>query len=266
MEKRIRENSEYRQILNSVGPVDPYMNHDRNLSLRHPATGLWFIESDEFAKWLAMPNSRLWLYGIPGAGKTTLFSSIVQESLSRRHHSVTVASFYCDYNDIATQDPSKILGSLVKQIAKQSEQSFKKLQEFHQKYDLENKSSITYDPNGLRDLIIAMSADYDNLLVMIDGLDECGQNTRKVVELLASLHTNGDEGKINTLVLSRDELEIRDILGGYSQVSIAATSGDLKSYVRAEIESRTRDKILRIRDPSLKENIIEHLAEGADGM
>jgi hypothetical protein len=62
------------------------------------------------------------------------------------------------------------------------------------------------------------------------------------------------------------ETDIEIHLQEYEKISIAATSSDLKLYVAAEIESRSRKKALRTRDPGLKEEIMERLILGAEGM
>lgn len=87
-----------------------------------------------------------------------------------------------------------------------------------------------------------------------------------VTRLISGLNHNSASSNIKTLFLSRDELEIREALEGYDQVSIAARSSDLRLFVAAEIEIRTRNKDLRIKDESLKQEIMERLVQGADGM
>jgi predicted LPLAT superfamily acyltransferase len=85
------------------------------------------------------------------------------------------------------------------------------------------------------------------------------------VELLASLST-GNQTKIKTLFTSRLETDIEVHLGSYEKVSIAATSSDLRLYVASEIENRTRKKVLRMRNPELKKEIMDRLIDGAQGM
>jgi hypothetical protein len=101
-------------------------------------------------------------------------------------------------------------------------------------------------------------------MIIIDALDECGNDRSKVVELLASLNT--DNFNIKTLFTSRLETDIELYLESYEKISIAATSSDLKLYVASEIESRSRKKLLRTRDPDLKKEIMDRLVEGAEGM
>lgn len=263
---RIAIDKHCQKVLDSFGPCDPDKNHRMSLKLRHPGTGVWLTESDNFKRWISTPDSKLWLQGIPGAGKTVLASSVIQEAFSASGPGVAVAFFYCDYKDAATQDPSNILGSLARQLARQNGDAFEKLQRLYKKHYPDNKMISEYEPEELRDLIVDMTSTFDSTLLLVDALDECGNNTSLVVELLAALNTNGNMTDVRTLFLSRDEQNIRDWLNGYCEISIAATSSDLKLYVGAEIENRTRRNQLRLKDPSLKEHIMERLVSGAEGM
>ena len=86
-----------------------------------------------------------------------------------------------------------------------------------------------------------------------------------MTELLVSL--NNDEAGANIkLLLSRDELDIRECLNDYQTISIAAESSDLRLYVDTEIDSRTRKRKLNIKTPGLKEHVRDQLVEGAQGM
>ena len=263
---RIAIDTHRQKVLDSFGPCNPDKSHRMSLKLRHPGTGVWLTESDEFKRWLDTPNSKLWLRGIPGAGKTVLASSVIQEALVASNFSVAVAFFYCDYKDAATQGPLNILGSLARQLARQNEDAFEKLQRLYEKHFPDNKMTTEYGPEGLCELIVDMTSGFDSTLLIVDALDECGDNTSFVIELLASLNTDGKMSDVKTLFLSRDEQGIRDWINDYCQISIAATSSDLKLYVGAEIENRTRRNLLRLKDPSLKEHIMERLVSGAEGM
>ena len=263
---RIAIDRHRQKVLDSFGPCDPDKNHRLSQKLRYPGTGIWLTEHDDFKRWLNTPHSRLWLPGIPGAGKTVLASSVIEEALGASAPSVAVAFFYCDYKDEATQDPLNILGSLARQLARQNEEAFEKLQGLYEKHFLENKIASEYEPEELRDLVLDMASTFNSTLLLVDALDECGDNTSSVVELLASLNTNGNMSDVKRLFLSRIEQNITDWLGSYPQIQIEAASSDLKLYVGAEIEKRTRKNLLRLKDPSLKEHIMDRLVSGAKGM
>lgn len=119
-------------------------------------------------------------------------------------------------------------------------------------------------PEDLCLLIQTLSTFFDEVMIIIDALDECGNDRSKVVELLAIL--NADGFHIKTLFTSRLETDIEVHLESYEKISIAATSSDLKLYVASEIESRSRKRLLRTRDPDLKKEIMDRLVEGAEGM
>lgn len=97
-------------------------------------------------------------------------------------------------------------------------------------------------------------------------MDECGTNAGLVAEFLSSLNNDDGNAEFKTLILSRDEIDIRERLKDYPRISIAAQSSDLRLYVGAEIETRTRKKMLNIKAPELKEHVRERLVEGAEGM
>ena len=262
---RVAMNTKRQSIMKSFGNLDPGKNQRMSMRLRQPGTGLWFIESQEFRRWSQMENAKLWLYGIPGAGKTVLASTIIEEALCTSDISNAVAFFYCDYKDPATQKAPLILGSLIQQISKQDEQSLEKVEKFCEIRNPGFTENFNYDPQELRDLLRSISLSFDCATVIVDGLDECGVDTTEVTELLKSLN-NEAGGNIKTLFLSRNEAEIRACLEDYTQVAIAAKSSDLMLYVGAEIDSRVRKHKLRIKDNSLKEYIMRRLVEEAEGM
>ncbi|KAL8886795.1 MAG: hypothetical protein Q9215_005533 [Flavoplaca cf. flavocitrina] len=265
-EMRIQMSEERRKILDSFGTTTPEKNHDMSLKLRQPQTGLWLTEGEEFSNWLNTAGSGLWLYGIPGAGKTVLAASLIEKAIRRSSQKVAVAFYYCDYKDLETQKPCNILGSLAKQFARQDEQSFRALRTFYQQHRRSDKSPVEYEPQELSALIKSMTVFFEAAMIIVDALDECGKSAKRLAKLLAGLRSSNEYTDIKTLFLSRDELDIRDILVDYPQVSIAAKSRDLKLYVAAEIATRIEEKDLRIKDPSLQEHIMERLIEGADGM
>lgn len=100
--------------------------------------------------------------------------------------------------------------------------------------------------------------------VVVDGLDEISSSRFDAVDFLRRL--GEDNPHVRTLYASRRETDIEQCLDGYEKVSIVARSSDLELYVASEIETRTRKKQLNIKDPDLKEQIMNRLINGAEGM
>jgi Cdc6-like AAA superfamily ATPase len=142
VETRISLDRERQNILSFFEKIDPSPNHETSLKLRHPLTGLWLTEGEAFLTWLHTRNSKLWLSGIPGAGKTVLAASVVEQTIKESSPSRAVAYFYCDYKDERTQDPVNILGSLATQLARQSEKCFALLQEYYFTCHPKDKTSL----------------------------------------------------------------------------------------------------------------------------
>jgi hypothetical protein len=220
-------------------------------------------ESDDFKHWLTTPHSQLWLHGIPGAGKTILASSVIEETLKMGDKDNAVAFYYCDYKNEASHDPLNVLGSLASHIARQDNQFFDILQNYYKECNPDDSISRPAEILRLQNLISEMTEQLSNLAIIVDGLDECGQSTATVVNLLVEL---GNKDNVKTLFLSRAEQHIKDLLESYPQISIAARSSDLKLYVASEMDTRTRKKQLRLKSNELKEHIMDKLVNGADGM
>lgn len=254
---------EQAKIFDFFGNVDQANRHLASKSLRHPGTGLWLLQADEFQGWIKGDRPRLWLSGIPGAGKTVLASAVVEEVWANHtDSSKALAYFYCDYKDALSQDPVKILGSLAVQLACQNADSFELLQELFQKYNTSTGAGVRPDATTMADVITEMSKTFHDVFIVVDALDECGKNAEEVTRVLSSL-----EGRcIKIALLSRNESEIRRVLRGFEKIPIAARRSDLSLYVAAEIDKRIKDEKLNLRNLSLKEDIMESLIDGADGM
>lgn len=257
---RIEMTQERKEVLEFFGSFDPEANHRMSLKLQQSGTGLWLIEGLEFQKWLSESNSKLWLFGIPGVGKTVLASLVIEESLKLASPALGVAYYYCDYKSSKSQQLQNILASLAGQLAQQDERCYATLQKSYRPGNDRTGRHILPDESELSSLVVRMASFFANAAVIVDGLDECG-TADDVTMALSAL-----AGNIKLLFLSRNERHIRCHLEHFAQVSIAARSSDLRLYVSAEIEQRTRTRKLRIRSPDLKEKILDRLVNGADGM
>ncbi|KAK8032693.1 hypothetical protein PG990_002427 [Apiospora arundinis] len=262
---RIHEDGERRKILDYYLKVNPQSNYDMSRRLRQPGTGLWLTRLPEFQRWLTAPNSRLWLKGIPGAGKTVLAGVVIGEALDKSTESVATAFFFCDYKNGHTHTPGAILQALIYQIAIQKEEAYAKLEQHYQAHNLAGGLPKTPDVESLNGILQHMIKLYDHVFLIVDGIDECGKYTEDVLETLTAI--SEAEDNISMALLSRDEDNIRDLLKGISApIEIAAHKDDVAKYVREQLGDRVRRRRLRFDDPELKEEILDKLVEGSKGM
>jgi NTP pyrophosphatase (non-canonical NTP hydrolase) len=262
---RIQVDSSRERVLYFFMMTNPQSNLEMSLKLRHPLTGLWLTDGPTFTHWLEVPNSKLWLSGIPGAGKTVLAGAMIEETLRLADESIAVAFFFCDYKNKQTHSAVNILGSLASQIARQKEKAYDSLANYYNELHPEKHLAKSLGIIGLQDALQGMMEELDKVFIIIDGLDECADNTDDVLEILMSL-VNSQE-KVSLALLSRDEQNIREKLEDeFTHVPIAAHTEDLQLFVAAEIENRIKSNKLRIRNPNLKDEIIQTLIKGAHGM
>ncbi|KAF7950301.1 hypothetical protein EAE96_007589 [Botrytis aclada] len=262
--QRLAADERLRKKLNLLGTIDVMKWQNSNIRLRQPGTGVWFTESKEFKNWASTDNSKLWIYGIPGAGKTVLMASVIQEIEQTQDPSDGLAMFYCDYKDIQTHDPRTILGALARQLILQHEHAFTQLEAFCEKHHMTENTQGSATTDDFCEFIVELSRNFSTTSIVVDGLDEIAEDRAEVTTLLRSL--NKPSGTIKTLLASRNEVDIRNVLEDYPCVTIAAKSGDLRLYVHSEIEKRTKLGKLHIGDHNLKDHIVKVLTEGADGM
>ena len=162
---------EYKQekIRRWLAPPDPSTNHRKALQQRHKDSGLWIIGLEEFCTWKTQPNSVLWLYGIPGCGKTIL-SSIIIQHLDSTISPLSTLYFYFDFNNINKQT----LGSLVKSLIMQLYWKRPEL------WELLNTLFISCDEGhrqptseSLYSLFFRMLELTEEVWIVLDALDEC---------------------------------------------------------------------------------------------
>lgn len=264
---RIAMNDKRQHVLRYFLVVDPRENYKTSLSLRYPSTGFWLTEGETFRSWLRDQGSKIWLSGIPGAGKTVLSGLIIEQCIARSTADRAVAYYYCDYKNMKSQGTVNILSSLAAQLAVQHEESFSLLETYyeslHPLHQLESRPEI----KELVALLQNMAHSFEDVRFVIDGLDECGDYTEEASEWLKTLACEG-QGSISLAVLSRDEPIIREFLGPpiCTHIEVAAQTKDIEHFVRTTIEEKSSKKRLRIKSPELKDEIIQTLVSKSQGM
>lgn len=257
---RRRMKKEQRKVVNEFSKIEPETFRKRHIEARQNGTGIWFLEGIDFRRFLSTKNSRLWLHGIPGAGKSVLSASIIDTINDRLDTSHATAFFFCDYGNEQTQVLNNILGSIAKQLALQSDQALVKMVDFYKYHDeLDTFDLPNLGEEQLLELIWNMSSHFISTVIVIDGLDECLSNRPRTIKSLAKLSRT--DNSVKTLFASRDEEDIRNCLKEFQRVSVAASKADVRLYVAAQLESR-----FETMPDELKEEIQTDLVDRSDGM
>lgn len=155
-------------------------------------TGLWLTESPVFIQWLDTPGSKIWLSGIPGGGKTVLAGAVIQENLTHasQNPQIGAAFFFYDYRNKETLKSTNVAGALASQLARQKDDAFNVLQHYYNTLHPVHGLPKEADPDDLGALVGEMCQLFDQVLLVIDGLDECADSMGEVAEVLSELANN----------------------------------------------------------------------------
>ncbi|KAL8831739.1 MAG: hypothetical protein Q9170_005169 [Blastenia crenularia] len=255
-----------RKIDQWLDPVNVEINHEAAVKLRHQGTGEWFLKGDAFKEWLQEDNSFLWLHAIPGAGKTVLASSAIE--FLREHtksEDVGLAYFYCDYKELRKQQPSKLLCTLLSQLARQRKSVFLRLQTFIQERYKENPASVPTHDELRSNFATFVEGAFKQVIIVVDAIDESTQRNCMIGDLKTF---SKNCPYIKVLVSSREELDITKAFKSFPNVKInkSDVAGDIESFVKAEVAARIQERELTIRRPELQRTICDQLVSRSDGM
>ncbi|KAL8665977.1 MAG: hypothetical protein Q9168_007587 [Polycauliona sp. 1 TL-2023] len=249
-----------------LDPVNFETNHGDAVKLRHQNTGNWFLQSEAFKNWRDHDTSFLWLHAIPGAGKTVLVSSAIEYLKNQvQSEDVGLAYFYCDYKDSRKQEPSKLLCTLLAQLARQHKAVFQRLQAFAQERVKENPASVPTHDELRSNFARFLEGAFKQVILVVDAIDESTKRGCMISDLKTfSKHCPF----IKVLVSSREELDITKAFKPFPHVKInqADVADDIESFVKAEVTARIREHELTIRRPELQQTICERLVGRSEGM
>ncbi|KAH9055262.1 ankyrin repeat-containing domain protein [Lactarius vividus] len=266
--------SQRQELRRWVSPPDPSTNHNIACDASHKQTADWFFEGNKIKEWKST-GSLLWIHGKPGAGKSILCSSIIQDAFVLSEAGlISVAYFYFDFRDTDKQSRHDLLLSLVSQLSTRSDPCCEILSRLY----------VTHD-NGARkpsdDVLVRCLKEMLTLLVqsptylIVDALDECPNTSgvpsarARVIELVKELLGLGLPN-LRICITSRPEIDIKASLGPLAShlVSLHDEIGqkqDIADYIKSVVYSKSDAMMSRWREDE-KTLVIETLSERADGM
>ncbi|KAI9869154.1 MAG: hypothetical protein M1813_002978 [Trichoglossum hirsutum] len=202
---------------------------------KFPGTTRWVFKESAIQQWLyesEPPNQPLWLRGIPGAGKTILFSSIVDE-IKRNPDGTAVAFFYCKYNDPSKSKYVEVVRSLIGQLLECHPDCLPYLYEQATTSGEQHLSS----KGTIQSVIRTMTICCGRVFIGIDGLDECEPPEREYI--LSLVHGLLDSSCTDLRILLTSCLE-KDIERSLqSAIILHIEPRHLESDLRSYVEART---------------------------
>ncbi|KAF1939184.1 hypothetical protein EJ02DRAFT_504930 [Clathrospora elynae] len=247
---------------------DPSMNYQKALKQRQDDTGLWFLESDQYAEWRTDATSFFWLHGIPGCGKTILSSTILQNVLQHCNSDPgkVVAYFFFDFNDIQKQNPELMVRSLICQLSQQCVRIPTSLDTLFSSCENGQRQPSLH---ALLEALQQMMQEFPHIYIVLDALDECSGRA-ELMDILETMST-WQLQNLHTLLTSRRERDIESSLETFIRqqdfvcLQSELVDRDIHKYVQQRLSD---DKQLSRwgRDPAIRQDIEAALMEGAQGM
>lgn len=247
---------------------DPSFNYNRALKDRHVNSGGWFLKSNIYLKWLSESGSLLWLYGIPGCGKTILSSTIIKSTVEycQSRASSVVLYFYFDFNDVEKQRNEKMIRSLIVQLFSQCAGISQALESLYSSC-MNGERQPTYEI--LLQTLRQMLAGFEQIYLVIDALDECKERD----ELITSIEelTSWKDLNLHILATSRQEKDIAESIKSISddeqRICIHSTlvNADIRAYIQTRLQT-DRDLKRWRNKPEVQQEIEDMLMKRVDGM
>lgn len=248
------------KVLKWLVTTDPSLNHNTACALHDSHTGTWVTRSKEYRDWKDGSARFLWFHGIPGAGKTILFSYIVedikQSCKTLGSKDVTCSYYYC-YFGRAQDEVPHLLRWVINQLCRRSQYI---PQEILDCFKTDEQPSVPVLVQALSTVL----RNFQRVYLMFDALDE-SLDRHNLLRLLKQLVGDSFE-KLKLLATSRKEIDIEISLTPIStnmSLSNPYVDEDIRIYIQNQLQVHHK---LCTWPKSLYDEISAALVKGAKGM
>ncbi|RYP10462.1 hypothetical protein DL764_000645 [Monosporascus ibericus] len=231
------------------------------IARRQEGTGVWFLNSPEFAGWIHGSKQTLFCPGIPGAGKTMVAAIAIDHLLrTMQSNTIGVAYIYCNYKAQADQTTTSLLAAILKQLAQARPCAAEPVARLHNQHaDRRTRPSLEEIISALRSVLTI----YSSVYVVVDALDECAYKDGTRSQLLANLRDLQSKTDMRLMVTSRFIPEIETEFRSMPTLEVRASGTDVKRFVLGQIYRLPK---CVLRDDELQGFTQDKIVEAVDGM
>ncbi|KAK6969057.1 NACHT domain-containing protein [Favolaschia claudopus] len=239
----------------------------------HPNTRLKIL--DDLTTWSQDTSDSasqiLWMHGPAGTGKSAIAQSFCEQLQDRAS---LAGSFFFKRGHSSCGNAAKLWPTIAYQLALISP-SYKAAIALRLTSNpaLVNKSL----PAQLQRLLIEPYHDKDtsndrNLIIVIDGLDECEDETRQQEILRSLARFLASQPLLRILIVSRPEVHIKQVFGeaalsSYAHLTVPGSSEDVEVYLTDEFKRirETHAAMASISCPWPEDDLIQHIMDKSSG-
>jgi ankyrin repeat protein len=273
LEEQERDEEERRKVLAWLSPLSFEAKHRQVSELRQGSTGLWFLEHETFIQWkTAQKDLVLWSSGIPGAGKTYMASTVIDNlRLCEKNRSdLPVAFIYADYKDHYQQRALHFLSCITRQLASQIPAFLNCVKSLYKDRQItpvsEEVPLLTFTEQI--DLLRKVSNHVSRYFIIIDAVDELPTLDEMICEDVRSdfLQTISKLPSAKIFITSRPHISSKAFFQNALHIPIEASDTDLRTFLEAKISTSKRLGGIVSKDKTLKEQIVQTITAKASGM
>tara|TARA_R110002003_G_scaffold189_1_gene14686 strand:- start:4089 stop:6695 length:2607 start_codon:yes stop_codon:yes gene_type:complete len=257
-----------RSLFSWLAPVSSDDHHDAALNLRYPGTCEWILNAPQFIDWAQDVTWALWIHGITGAGKTVLLASIIEFVRDNICPDEALSYFYFNHTNSGSQDVRSFLATTIVSLAGQSNTYLKSLLNHVNNARAAGRSPTVY---LLQECFAISLQHFESIYIIVDAIDEYADVESLMAQLLSLGGKKGLE-KVKLLVTSRTNTSIEEQFADSGedylamQLEPSLTNSDIVKYIEGEVKKMIVGRKLKLRDPTLRQEIIKKLSEKSDGM
>jgi hypothetical protein len=226
------------------------------------------LESEVYSKWKSNGPSFVWLYGIPGCGKTILSSTITEDIIfyCTNDPGKVVAYFYFDFTDADKQKPQLMVRSLISQLSEQCTTMPLALEALYSSSDKGNRQPSL---DALMNVLQQMLQEFPQSYLILDALDECADRPEllSILEQMARWQLEELRVLVTSQQLGDIKSSLEDIVNRERIICLESqlVDKDIQAYVRQRLSD---DKGLKKwqKDAEIRREIETTLIKGSCGM
>ncbi|KAK0765065.1 hypothetical protein N5P37_002542 [Trichoderma harzianum] len=258
----VQRNKDNQEIIEWLTPIN-YAHQQRDfMKIRQPDTGHWFLSSEEYRTWIESDKQTLFCPGVPGAGKTIMTATVINDLYTRYKDDadIGISYLYCDYRRQNEQKAEDLVANLLKQLT----QGRAAMPDFIKTLYAEFRKKP--ERPSLRNLSEAMRSVcllYSKVFIIVDALDECqpADNCRK--SFLSEIFKLQEGTNVNFFATARNIPDILEAFKHSSSLEISARDEDVQKYLAGNME---RLPPFVLRNPELQNEIKTIISKIASGM
>ncbi|KAI1176545.1 ankyrin [Nemania sp. FL0916] len=227
--QREQQDKQKQTILDWFTKADYTSEHNLNCRRREPGTGQWLLLSDQYAAWKKTPGRTLFCPGIPGAGKTMIMATVIDDLIQQYKDDPTVGIAYMYFRFFSDAKPTEqdLYAVLLRQLLQKRPRIS------------DNIKQIYYEANGhgqanhkeVSEAFNYAFAMYARVFIIVDALDESQMPDVHLREFLSKLSKIQNLRPVNLIATSRHITAITGMFSTNDTLEIRASKEDVRLYL-----------------------------------